>query len=150
MLYFAYGMNTNPDYMRDLRYVGLARLWGYQLTFRGGVANVEPLPRVQEADARQPGYVTGALWQLDTRALEWLDRREGFPHFYLRHPMTVDVLNDAGERDYVTTALVYQMAEPLMRPERLGGLYERVVREGYAQLGIPEAQLDLALEGADR
>lgn len=139
-LYFAYGMNTHPAYMKGAREVAPARLRDHVLTFRL-YANVE----------RWEGEsVEGVLWQIDESTLVELDFREGVHRsFYDRDEMTVEVLDENGERDYVTKAWVYRM-----RPDALLALdtpsysYLTTMREGYQAFGLDQGQIDAALATA--
>lgn len=97
--YFAYGSNMSGAILRERR--GLAPLaWrtatlaDYRLVFslpvgpgERGVANVEPATGV---------WTCGVLYLLSAEDCERLDRTEGVPRFYQRHP--VDVVASGGER----------------------------------------------------
>ncbi len=79
-LYFAYGANMSVEGMRmrcpAAMPIGKARLDGYRLNFRRGVANVEP----------QAGeFVPGALWKVTDSCIKSLDRFEGYPNLYGRY-----------------------------------------------------------------
>lgn len=97
-LYLAYGSNPNLEQMRwrcpTAEVVGTAQLQGYALLFRGGnarsgrgaVATVEP-----EKNANIPVLI----WKIQERDEQALDRYEGYPYFYHKERMEVDL---AGNR----------------------------------------------------
>lgn len=78
-LYFAYGANMDIEAMKArcpaAVPIGKARLSGYRLNFRRGVATVEP---------SKGDYVPGVLWKVTTQCIKALDRFEGYPRFYDR------------------------------------------------------------------
>ena len=132
MKYFAYGMNTNLDEMarRCPGSTSLGSAWidNYELCFRTH-CDIE----------KKPGARTyGVLWDINLDNLRALDTLEGYPHYYTRFNVKVK----QGRVSY--NALVYQMnsqhwlAEPSL-------YYLDCVREGYTQNGVPQNQIDDAL-----
>ena len=132
MKYFAYGMNTNLDEMarRCPGSTSLGSAWidNYELCFRTH-CDIE----------RKPGAITyGVLWDINVDNLRALDILEGYPHYYTRFNVKVK----QGNVWYYS--LVYQMnnqhwlAEPSL-------YYLDCVRDGYRQNGVPQNQIDDAI-----
>ena len=96
MKYFAYGMNTNLDGMsgRCPTAVCLGPAWidGYEFVFR------------THADiAKSPGSVChGVLWDITKEDLQSLDMLEGYPYYYTRFRVRVNL------GDHFVYALTYQ------------------------------------------
>ena len=137
MLYFAYGMNTNPKEMATrcpgaVSY-GHARLVNHSFRFAQH-ADVEPC-----ADS----YVDGVLWEINEDNLRALDTLEGYPYYYNRVASAVV----HGARTY--HALVYRMqpGNPASEPTR--GYYNLVV-EGYRAHSVPTEQLENSLNFCDQ
>lgn len=132
-LYFAYGANTNVSNM-DVRCpaakpVGRMRLADYRLIFRG-VADVEP------AEGR---HVSGALWWITADCEAALDRFEGYPYHYVKRTTSVEM----DGQTYTVMFYVMRQSHGTGEPP---GSYEACLREGYDDFGIPQAQIDRAIE----
>jgi len=132
-LYFAYGMNTNPEQM-SIRCpgavsLGSAYLHGYRFVFRTHA----------DVELADYSYVNGVLWQVSDDHLDSLDMLEGFPSYYLRQRVWVNVENE----DRVV-ACVYTIADQdyLREP---GAGYLQMCTEGYIAHGVPTNQLTDAL-----
>ena len=132
MLYFAYGMNTNPREMAlrcpGAKSLGHARLVNHSFRFAQH-ADVEPC-----ADS----YVDGVLWEIDEPALQALDNLEGYPYYYDR--VVASVVH--GARTY--HALVYRMQPGQRASEPTLGYYN-LVTEGYRAHSVPTDQLENSL-----
>jgi gamma-glutamylcyclotransferase (GGCT)/AIG2-like uncharacterized protein YtfP len=132
MKYFAYGMNTNLDQMasRCPGAVSLGAAWinDYEFVFR------------THADiAKSPGSICyGVLWDIDSAHLKSLDALEGYPYYYTRFRVRVNL----GDR--FVYALTYQMTDQSYIQEPGRG-YLDMVTEGYEQNGVPTAQIDRAI-----
>ena len=132
MKYFAYGMNTNLDGMagRCPTAVCLGPAWidGYEFVFR------------THADiAKSPGSVChGVLWDITKEDLQSLDMLEGYPYYYTRFRVRVNLGN------HFVYALTYQMNDQSCIQEPGLG-YLEMVREGYTQNGVPTNQIDQAI-----
>ena len=137
ILYIAYGSNLN---LRQMKYrcptakpLGGAELQGYELLFRGhdggAVATVEP------GDDSVPVL----LWELKPRDEQALDVYEGWPSFYRKETVDVDVDGQT------VPAMIYIMNDgpPLGRPSRG---YFNTILEGYESAGFDTGVLDRALE----
>ncbi len=124
MLYLAYGMNTNSNYMSTTsRRLGPATLLDYKwemLQF----ANVHHMIGVTSV---------GILWDIDEAELERLDYREGYPTFYNR------TLAEVIHNDEVKQAIVYYMTDEYrtkLARQAPSMSYVNDVQEGFAEDGI--------------
>jgi gamma-glutamylcyclotransferase (GGCT)/AIG2-like uncharacterized protein YtfP len=127
-LYFAYGMNTNPNEMA-LRCpgavaLGPAILSGYRFEFKS-FATIVPSPKES---------VEGVLWTI-TEPDEWaLDMLEGYPEFYDKKTVSVDY------KDQSHIAMTY-----IMNPKEHGhgpsDDYYSMVSQGYQAFGLSQQQL---------
>ena len=129
MLYFAYGMNTNPEQMA-LRCPGAvshghAKLVDHRFRFAYHA----------DVEACEGSYVDGVLWEIDEGHLKSLDALEGFPGYYTRVVGTVV----HGARTF--HALVYRM-QPGQEDSAPSISYYNMVREGYQAHQVPMDQID--------
>jgi len=89
-LYIAYGSNLNLPQMAfrcpTAEVVGAGEVKGYEMLFRGGrrgaVATIEPL---------EGSSVPVLLWKIRSQDELALDRYEGYPNFYRKEMMEVEV-----------------------------------------------------------
>jgi len=104
--YFAYDVTLNPEYLRRIigRWSASVRalVRGYTLGFTtflpswgGGAADLVE---------REDGVVYGALYTIDERQLEALDRSMGVPHLYRRLPVVAET--GGGRAEAVTYTAV--------------------------------------------
>jgi gamma-glutamylcyclotransferase (GGCT)/AIG2-like uncharacterized protein YtfP len=132
MKYFAYGMNTNLDGMagRCPTAVCLGPAWidGYEFVFR------------THADiAKSSGSVChGVLWDITKEDLQSLDMLEGYPYYYTRFRVRVNLGN------HFVYALTYQMNDQTYMQEPGSG-YLDMVTQGYRQNNVPTNQIDHAI-----
>ena len=132
MKYFAYGMNTNLDGMAvrcpTAVCLGAAQIDNYEFVFRA------------HADiAKSPGSIChGVLWDITKEDLQSLDRLEGYPYYYTRFRVRVNL------GDHFVYALTYQMNDQTYIQEP-GKSYLDMVREGYRQNNVPTNQIDHAI-----
>lgn len=136
--YIAYGSNMNLRQMEhrcpDAISVGRAWLKDHRLFFagrsQGAVASIEPAE----------GYSVPVLvWEITQEDERSLDRYEGYPYFYDKQELSVDV---DGEE---VSAMVYVMT----RGHVYGApddSYLNGIKEGYAAAGFDTAVLDEAVE----
>jgi len=114
--------------------VGTSEIKDYELQFRGGrkssVATVEPL---------KGSSVPVLLWKLKERDLQALDRYEGFPLFYRKEILNVEL------RGRTVPAMVYIMNEghPFGSPS---DYYLNTIMEGYQSAGFDTEFLEQAVE----
>jgi gamma-glutamylcyclotransferase (GGCT)/AIG2-like uncharacterized protein YtfP len=136
MLYFAYGMNTNPTEMAHrcpgAVSLGHARLVNHSFRFAQH-ADVEPC---------DGSYVDGVLWEITDEHLKSLDQLEGYPHYYNR--VVSSVVH--GARTF--HVLVYRMQPGHIVSEPTRGYYN-LIQEGYRAHGVPTDQLENCLEFRD-
>ncbi|MGE4273233.1 MAG: gamma-glutamylcyclotransferase family protein [Desulfitobacterium sp.] len=141
-LYIAYGSNLNLPQMAfrcpTAKVVGASEIKDYELLFRGGrkssVATVEPL---------KGSSVPVLLWKLKERDLQSLDRYEGFPSFYRKEILEVEL------RGKTVPAMVYIMNEghPFGSPS---DYYLNTILEGYQSAGFDTEFLEQAVEKSIR
>jgi gamma-glutamylcyclotransferase (GGCT)/AIG2-like uncharacterized protein YtfP len=136
MLYFAYGMNTNPTHMAQrcpgAVSLGHARLINHSFRF------------AQHADVEScaDSYVDGVLWEITEQHLKSLDQLEGYPHYYDRVVSTVI----HGARTFHVLVYRMQPGHPDSEPTR--GYYN-LIQEGYRAHDVPTEQLENCLEFCD-
>jgi len=141
-LYIAYGSNLNLPQMAfrcpTAKVVGASEIKDYELLFRGGrkssVATVEPL---------KGSSVPVLLWKLKERDLQSLDRYEGFPSFYRKEILEVEL------RGKTVPAMVYIMNDghPFGSPS---DYYLNTILEGYQSAGFDTEFLEQAVEKSIR
>lgn len=142
-LYLAYGSNLNKTQMRircpRARAIGTAELRNYELLFKGS-KTVSYLT----IEIKHGGKVPVAVWEVDENDIKALDRYEGYPSFYYKKELSVNVrLND--ETKERQSAFVY-----IMHENRQIGIpsqdYVDTCRDGYKDFGFNEKFLDAAIE----
>ncbi|MCH5185631.1 MAG: gamma-glutamylcyclotransferase [Oscillospiraceae bacterium] len=135
--YAAYASNANLEQMAgrcpNAEIVGVGFINDYKLTFRcSGYANIE------KSDGDK---VPVLVWKINEAHEEMLDFYEGYPGFYVKTELPVDM----GEQR--VQAMVY-----IMNDKARGGFtypsqrYLNGVRDGYAANGMPPEYLDAALD----
>ena len=133
-LYIAYGSNMNIEQMvhrcRTAKVIGTSVLKGYRLLFRGehegAVATVEP----SEGDS-----VPVVVWEITPNDEAALDRYEGFPTFYRKETVLVEV------NCKPTEAMIYIMniEDRFGNKRELGNPsphYYASIRDGYKAAGF--------------
>ena len=141
--YLSYGSNLSVAQMLrrcpDAVYVGTAVLKGMQLLFKGSGSGsyltIEP---------KRGRKVPVLVWKVSDEDEEALDIYEGFPRFYRKETMTVEVLSLVdGSVSAEVEAFVYIMDEsrPLGRPSEM---YYQVCAEGYRRFGFDKRILQKA------
>lgn len=146
--YIAYGSNLSVEQMAhrcpDARIIGQAVLEGWELLFRG-CATI----------ALNPKKNTPVLvWEVSERDEDRLDAYEGFPRYYRKEELEVEVVSEGAEPKTVT-AMVYIMENDFgHRTPTLS--YYKVLHDGYKAFHFPMHVLMGALkecvgkEAADR
>ena len=127
-IYLAYGSNLHLGQMAhrcpDAKPLGATTLPNHQLLFRGATrgayATVEP---------KEGCSVPALLWSISTRDELYLDYYEGYPNFYRKEMVTVDLNGKQVE------AMVYIMNDgrPLGCPS---SDYYNTILEGYRANGL--------------
>lgn len=131
--YAAYGSNINLKQMAHrcpyARVVGVGRLHDYRLTFRrGGYANIEP--SVSES-------VPLLIWETTPVDERSLDRYEGYPEFYGKQLVTVNLEGGKPLEAYIYIMMQEHKGE-YTAPRR--NYYDGIV-EGYAANGMRVSEL---------
>ena len=142
--YIAYGSNLNVPQMRwrcpEARIVGTAVLQGWRLMYKGSKTGsyltIEP---------EEGCTVPVAVWAVTPADEARLDRYEGYPRFYYKRELTLDIWGIRTGKVRRRQAFVYIMHEDhplgLPYPE-----YVEVCMEGYRAFGFDEAILEAAYE----
>ena len=137
-LYLAYGSNLNLGQMAhrcpDSQVAGRAQLPGYHLLFRGRPGNAHAT--IEESEGRT---VPVLLWKVSVRDEALLDRYEGYPYYYDKVQIPVEL----GGKTVSAMAYVMQPGFDLNKPSPS---YLHTIREGYQAAGFDQAVLDQALE----
>ncbi|EJA5902367.1 TPA: gamma-glutamylcyclotransferase [Clostridioides difficile] len=137
--YIAYGSNLNISQMRmrcpGARIIGTSAIEGYQLLFKGSKTGsyltVEP---------KQGAEVPVVIWEVTDSDEKALDRYEGYPNFYYKKEMTLDIKGIRTGKIRRRDAFVY-----IMHEERELGIpswyYVNTCLEGYRAFGFDEKYL---------
>lgn len=139
-LYIAYGSNLNLPQMAFrcpmAKVVGKGILRDYELLFRGSrrsaVATVEP---------KEGANVPVLVWDIKPKDELSLDRYEGYPRFYDKQTMTVEMEGKS------VPAMVYVMT-PGHEFGTPSEYYLETIREGYETAGFDMDVLDAAVDHA--
>jgi gamma-glutamylcyclotransferase (GGCT)/AIG2-like uncharacterized protein YtfP len=133
MLYFSYGMNTNPTEMA-LRCPGATSLGHARL-----IDHVFRFATHADVVKCRGAFVDGVLWEISDRHLKALDSLEGFPYYYNRRALRV-----AFDGRTVMAETYYMQPGRLDSEPSCG--YFTTVLEGYQQHKIPLDQLYNSME----
>ncbi|OLN30098.1 gamma-glutamylcyclotransferase family protein [Desulfosporosinus metallidurans] len=141
-LYIAYGSNLNLPQMAfrcpTAKVVGASEIKDYELLFRGGrqgsVATVEPL---------KGSNVSVLLWTLKEKDLEALDRYEGYPSFYRKGILDVEL----GGKNVPAMVYIMNDGHPFGSPS---DYYLSTILEGYKSAGFDTEYLEQAVEKSIR
>jgi hypothetical protein len=136
-LYLAYGSNLNLGQMGyrcpDSKMAGKAELPGYRLLFRGRPHNAHATIERSEG-----GNVPVLLWKVSVRDEACLDLYEGFPRYYGKVNLPVELDGKT------VTAMAYVM-QPGFDCNEPSLFYLDTIREGYRAAGFDQTVLDKAL-----
>jgi hypothetical protein len=137
-LYIAYGSNLNLQQMKyrcpTAKVVGKSEIKDYELLFRGSktgsYATIEPC----KGDS-----VPVLIWSVKPKDEIALDRYEGFPRFYEKETIELEL------KGKVVSAFVYVMTEghQLGMPSEI---YIKTIEEGYKTAGFDLAIIENAIE----
>lgn len=138
--YIAYGSNMDERQMavrcRDAVFVGTGRIQGYELLFKGSLtgcyATIEP---------KAGSCVPVTLWMISKADEKRLDRYEGFPTFYYKKDIEVQM------KDGTITGLVYIMHEDRHCGMPFPWYYDQMDRD-YRKFGFDRSILKKALEAS--
>lgn len=140
-LYFAYGSNINLNQMKRRCPNAMVEepvvLPDYELLFRGnssgcGVATIKP---------KKGSQVHGLLWKITDRCERSLDIYEGYPHLYIKAPVTVK--NSKGENISVMAYIMNNERNLVPVPPSIS--YYDGIEAGFKQNGLPDSSLREAL-----
>lgn len=142
-LYIAYGSNLNLQQMErrcpTAKVYGKGELKDYRLLFKGATDNayatIQPLKDVK---------VPVLVWELKAEDEKALDIYEGFPHFYYKKDLEVEL--EGGEK---VTAMVYMMTDKIKDRINLNipsERYLKIVEEGYTAAGFDIGFIEEALK----
>ncbi len=136
MKYFAYGSNMSVEQMKsrgcfDSRFVGIAKLDGYDLVFCGQSPNWE-MKGTANLSRLKNGYVWGALFEASEDCLKKLDVFEHVPKRRKREAVVVKDMNGTEH-----TAIVYILKTDLEINQPSKAYFNRVI-EGAKQIGLPD------------
>ena len=136
--YIAYGSNLSVEQMADrcpdAKIAGQAVLAGWELLFRG-CATI----------ALNPKKNTPVLvWEISERDEGNLDLYEGYPNYYRKEDLNIELLREGAEPEMVT-AMVYIMENDFghRAPSRY---YYKVLHDGYKAFRFPMHILEGALK----
>lgn len=146
--YIAYGSNLNIPQMRmrcpGARIIGTSVIEDYQLLFKGSKTGsyltIEP---------KKGATVPVAVWEVTEQDELSLDRYEGYPNFYYKTEMTLDIKGIRTGKIRRRQAFVY-----IMHEEREHGIpswfYVNTCLDGYRAFGFEEQYLFDAIEVSRR
>lgn len=137
--YIAYGNNLNIPQMRmrcpGARIIGTSVIEDYQLLFKGSKTGsyltIEPM---------EGAKVPVVIWEVTETDEKALDRYEGYPNFYYKKEMTLDIKGIRTGKVRRRDAFVY-----IMHEERELGIpswyYVNTCLDGYRAFGFDEKYL---------
>ncbi len=137
--YIAYGSNLNISQMRmrcpGARIIGISVIEDYQLLFKGSKTGsyltIEPMKGAE---------VPVVIWEVTETDEKALDRYEGYPNFYYKKEMNLDITGIKTKKVRRRYAFVYIMHEE----RELGipsGFYVKTCLDGYRAFGFDEKYL---------
>lgn len=142
-LYIAYGSNLNLKQMefrcRTAKVYGKGVLKGYRILFKGSKNNA-----YLTIEAKIGQEVPVVIWEIKADDEKELDRYEGYPSFYYKENIPVEL--ETGE---TVTAMVYIMTKKIKNRIELNlpsQSYLEAVKEGYEDFGFNLKYLHEALK----
>lgn len=146
--YLAYGSNLNMAQMKyrcpNAKAVGTAVLQNHSLTFRGSGSGY-----YLSVDPKIGGKVPVGVWEVTATDEAALDRYEGYPRFYSKDTVTVDMTPLKGGTAKTVKAFVYFMNED----SKIGlpnEFYLKTCLQGYKDFGFDKRILKRTLERVRR
>lgn len=142
--YIAYGSNLNIEQMRyrcpAATVVGTAIIKGYQLLFKG--SKTGSYLTIEKNETKSVPVVVWSVMESDEKAL---DRYEGYPSFYYKAEMEIDVIGIKTKKKYRKKAFVY-----IMHEDREIGIpskyYVETCLNGYRSFGFSPRYLEEAIK----
>lgn len=146
--YIAYGSNLNIRQMKyrcpNARIIGTSVIRDYELLFKGSKTGsyltIEP---------KEGGMVPVCVWETTDGDEANLDRYEGYPAFYYKKEMELEITGIRTGKIRKRKAYVYIMHED----RKMGlpsGYYVETCLEGYRAFGFDERILYQAIERSGR
>ena len=136
--YIAYGSNLSVEQMwwrcPDAHIVGFADLDGWKLAF-GRHATIEPC-----AGAHTPALI----WEISDKDERALDRYEGYPKYYYKAWLPIEIWEPGADAAFEATAMVYIMAD-IQKDGFPSKEYVRIIEEGYQRFNFEKNVLEGAL-----
>lgn len=137
--YIAYGSNLNIQQMRmrclEARIIGTSVIEDYQLLFKG--SKTGSYLTIEPEDGAEVPVVIWEVTETDEKAL---DRYEGYPNFYYKKEMNLDIKGIRTKKVRRRDAFVY-----IMHEERELGIpswyYVNTCLDGYRAFGFDEKYL---------
>lgn len=142
-LYLAYGSNLNKRQMQlrcpQAKPVGTATLHNYELLFKGSKTGA-----YLTVESHRGMCVPVAVWEVNKADEATLDRYEGFPNFYYKKEVKLDIHFFDGHNERLS-AFVYIMHED----RKIGipsPIYVNTCLEGYQDFDFDRKNIDKAIE----
>jgi cation transport regulator ChaC len=142
-LNIAYGSNLSLEQMAyrcpTAKIYGRGTLKGYRLLFKGAPENAYATIELYKG-----GEVPVLVWELRPEDEKALDYYEGFPNFYYKDDLKVEL--DSGE---TVTAMVYIMTDKIKDRIHLNlpsQRYLKIVTAGYKSAGFDTCFIEAALK----
>lgn len=137
--YIAYGSNLNIPQMRmrcpGARIIGTSVIEDYQLLFKGSKTG-----SYLTIESMEGAEVPVVIWEVTETDEKALDRYEGYPNFYYKKEMTMDIKGIRTGKVRRRDAFVY-----IMHEERELGIpswyYVNTCLDGYRAFGFDEKYL---------
>jgi len=144
--YIAYGSNLNTKQMSircsGAKVAGTGFLKDYQLIFKGSLTGA--YLTIEKAEGKS---VPVAIWEVSEENEKALDRYEGYPSFYYKKEMEIELTEIKTKKTYRKQAFVY-----IMHEERKLGIpykdYLLVCLEGYKTFKFNSKYLEEALKNS--
>lgn len=142
--YIAYGSNLNIKQMQwrcpGATVVGTGFIKDYQLLFKGSKTG-----SYLTIEMKKGKSVPIAVWKVNDEHIKALDRYEGYPTFYYKQEMEIDIKGIKTKKLYHKKAFVY-----IMNEDRELGIpykgYIEICLEGYRSFGFSPRYLEEAIK----
>lgn len=141
--YIAYGSNLNVNQMKrrcpTARVVGTGFIKDYELLFKG--SKTGGYLTIEKAEGKS---LPVAIWKVTETDEQALDRYEGYPTFYYKADMEINIKGIKTGKNYQKQAFVYIMHEDreIGMPSKF---YVMTCLEGYKTFGFSPKYLEEAL-----
>ena len=141
--YLAYGSNLNVWQMKhrcpSARIIGTAEIKDYRLLFKGSLTG-----SYLTIEKHQGSVVPVGVWEVSAKDEQQLDIYEGYPAFYYKKELDIEIKGIRTGRVRNRKAFVYIMHED--RPFGLpSSCYVKTCRQGYTDFQFDKMVLEQAL-----